>query len=156
MKDLREITAYEAIEATIKGFNDALENPNFFIDMSTFGTSLKGLCYGCMATVTLQSLNGRNFLGREIFSTTRRAKGCGQPREIVEQFESAIDDFRKGGIAFNRGAFKTFFNIPDNKTSATNWYVTGENCEEEMEKIEVWLAENEEVLKAHTYFKSQI
>lgn len=82
------MTAKEIIIAMVQG----LRNPMTIIDMGDFGYRREGVCYGCAATNTICSL-------MEDTEHLMPKEGCRVYFEpIVNDFESAINDLRKGDI----------------------------------------------------------
>lgn len=94
-------TLSETLEAMIQGLLDADEDPNFEIDMMTFGTidlDTRSKCFGCAATCTLQNLRGKPFAPKEIYDLARRAAALDFTLNL-KLFEEAVDCARRGDIA---------------------------------------------------------
>ena len=150
MKEIKTITAMEAIKAMLLGLRKTETRDDFILDLNTFGeNNEEGICVGCAATVAIQELNSRLFKPNEISNTVRRAKACKQKPYIFNAFESAIDDFRLGKEK-ELAIFCKFFNIDINKLTPPTWYIWHPNCTNEMIKIELWVQKNRKLLDTNS------
>lgn len=89
-----------AVRAAIHGLQTARVNPNFVLHMGTYGDVAdkeKNICFGCMATVTLQSIANTAFDIRSVGFTSTRAAACDANHNEVLDFEWAINQLRLGG-----------------------------------------------------------
>lgn len=84
---------------------DGLKNPVMKVDMDTFGSKEKGVCYGCAATNFICKVGGFDpseaiafHVGGESFRRSWAAPFT-QEAGYVNAFEDAIDSLRKGGIS---------------------------------------------------------
>jgi len=90
-KSLKSVS--DIVDTMIKG----LKREWVTIDMTSFGYSEKGICFGCAATNTLCELMKESFYDSEIYS--REGKfGYGITSHELELFEGAIDDLRRGEV----------------------------------------------------------
>ena len=157
MKNIKTITAYEAVEALVEGIKICDKNPDFKIDMSTFGeTSSEGNCRGCASTAALQVLTGRFFTWIELSSVIDRTNACkeivpilGDTSNWFTRFESVLDLFRLGTYVNTeyRFLFHDFFNINRIKLTKMTWSLNNFNYMDELPKVEKWLEANKYVLK---------
>jgi len=96
---IQKMTAKEIIMAMVEG----LRNPTTEINMNTYGTSVKGICYGCAATNTICSIaNIKHNELLKVFESNRTQSMNiafkGENFRFINSFESAIDDLRQGDI----------------------------------------------------------
>jgi hypothetical protein len=89
-------TASSVIDAMIQGLQNVPEN--FEIDMSSYGDSSNGVCYGCAATCTIMQISGNVFTPYEINGIYLRSLATGYSELDVLDFESIIDDLRQGDL----------------------------------------------------------
>lgn len=93
------------VRATIHGLKTAHEDPNFVLDMDTYGDTVnednKTMCVGCMATAAMQSLFNVKFNVREIEYRLKRFTALHTPstsHSYLQRLEWAIDDLRQGSV----------------------------------------------------------
>lgn len=94
---VQSMTASEIIMAMVEGLRD----PHVEIDMSTFGMTREGVCYGCAATNTICKL--QDVRPYNVSLHTWRDKMIAYDISVAEtwftkRFEFAIDNLRKGHI----------------------------------------------------------
>lgn len=85
-----------ALQHMIDGLLKQSRRRNFEISMGTFGSSANGICYGCAATCTIQSLSKVNFTPINIPYVSQRAEKTQTNYEELESFEGAMDYARRG------------------------------------------------------------
>jgi hypothetical protein len=95
-KELTQNKPSLAVKAMIEGLRKAKNRSDFKIDMSTFGASEDGICFGCAATCAVAQLTGKNLPPKIIDETLDAAKWLGVELEDMESFEAAIDGLRRG------------------------------------------------------------
>ena len=92
---VRAMSAKQIIMAMVNG----LKHPKVEIDMTTFGTKHRGICYGCAATNVVCKISGKTFTSDNIVFTTDRAKLINSNLHFLDSFEMAIDNLRSGSIS---------------------------------------------------------
>lgn len=92
---IRNLTPYEVIDAMIQG----LKNPSCQIDMHTYGSSKKGMCFGCAATNAIQYLADKKFTPDNINDVDSRSQYLNINVRYLEYFEDAINNLRCGYIS---------------------------------------------------------
>lgn len=80
------------IENAVNGW----KNEHVLRDIDTYGSFLRGTCYGCMATNALCELSGITFYDSAIIDINSRAKFLEESSSVVTLYEDAIDYLRKG------------------------------------------------------------
>ena len=153
MKNLLEITAYEAILAMHKGIKAALKCPTFELEMNVYGSYYDDICFGCAATAAIQELNGRFFTGIEITYMFRRAYACAQNEVLFDAFETALESFRLGWES-QLLVFKKFYGLETTPLPVPNWVLHTGVSISELNKIRTWANTNKKYLKvfpAHNY-----
>jgi hypothetical protein len=83
-----------------QGVLSHLDRNDFEFDMNVFGNANPetGVCYGCLATATLEEAAGVRFQPDEITPCSARAATLNLEWLDVSYFEYAIDSVRKGGL----------------------------------------------------------
>lgn len=87
-----------AIRAAIAGLNNRRNDPTFRLNMDTYGRSAlageKKLCFGCMATVSLEAITN-TYLTSDVIDVVRwRANACNADHGDVDKFEIAMNAVR--------------------------------------------------------------
>ena len=148
---LRLIKASEALQAMVDGLRANAADPSFKVSMNSFGEKkTDNICYGCAATCTVASLNGK------LYSETVRDLGSDQfygfsflfdqskkedrdLKRTLNVFESAIDRARQGGISrlleFVDGIDPDIFRYDD------RFQLLDDNWEQELPKVELLISE---------------
>jgi hypothetical protein len=100
MKKFEEIVRSMSAKDIILAMVESLRDPCVILNMSTYGeVSLSnGKCYGCAATNTICRISGIKFTSENLESLNDRASAVNSDRKFLDNFESAIDDLRKGNI----------------------------------------------------------
>ena len=87
---VKSMTAKEIIMAMVEG----LRHPSCVVGMGTFGSVKEGICYGCIATITIARIYGIGKLDEE---TTLQIKDS---QSFMWQFKWAINDLRMGCVDY--------------------------------------------------------
>jgi len=106
-KSLKSVS--DIVDTMIKG----LKREWVMIDMTSFGHSKNGICFGCAATNTLCELMQESFYDSEIEYRVDKF-GDGIASHELELFEGAIDELRRGDIEeflFNLGKISHLFSF---------------------------------------------
>lgn len=109
-----------AVRAMIDGLRNR-EALGIEIDMTTFGSVVNGVCFGCAATCTLLQaglLDIKSVSSREI-----------------SEFESRLDMFRRGYPFF----LQIWYGESNVSYSPQKWCLCSHNWEEQLPEIEAWL-----------------
>ncbi len=136
--DIKELTnnrPSEALEAMVRGLYKYKDNPKFIIKVSTYGDAEGSICYGCMATCTIQELANKDLLPENIINGYDRANYLGFDSDQLRDFEWVIDDARSGKLAplwlfyfsHDGGEFISQFE--------SRWYMRTCNWEDEIPKV---------------------
>ena len=91
---VRAMTSAEIIMAMVRG----LRNRHVMIDMSEFGVTKKGVCYGCAATNTVCEISNIIFTPKTIGTEFRRAKVVNAKPDFLLDFEESINELRHGFV----------------------------------------------------------
>lgn len=84
-----------AIRAAIAGLNKRKNDPKFVFDMDTYGRrEQSGICFGCMATVCVESITNTDLTVNTISRTDNRALACGVAYEALDDFEFSMNAVR--------------------------------------------------------------
>lgn len=84
-----------AIRAAIAGLNKRKDDPKFVFDMDTYGRrEVSGTCFGCMATVSVESITNTDLTVKTITGTNNRADSCGVAYEALDDFEFSMNAVR--------------------------------------------------------------
>jgi hypothetical protein len=132
MKKFNEIISKpsEALEAMIKGLRKYSRRKNFEVNMSHFGGSSEGICFGCAATCTVQQIINKDFTPTTIESAAIRSIALDVVKDDLDRFEYAIDNARSGmmgslfryfSININAFDFDTELLDPGFKLGTDNW-----------------------------------
>lgn len=101
------------LRTMVQGLLNHSKRENFRVAMNTFGAydDTYEICFGCVATVTIQELSGRSFDGREINNVWSRARFLELKEELLDEFEDAVDAARCGELS----RLLMYFNVPEAK-----------------------------------------
>lgn len=94
-----------AIQSVIDGLEHQSKRDDFKINMRTFGEVDGNICFGCMATCSIQEVAKRNLSLDNIHHSLKRANALDMDQFEIIYFENAIDSLRCGRI----GALMAFF-----------------------------------------------
>lgn len=97
-KELCDNKIWKAVDAMLTGLKSQSERCDFKIDMTSFGHSKDGVCFGCAATCAVQQLAGENFIPDFIGTMSTQADFLKFDLYDMGAFETAIDELRKGII----------------------------------------------------------
>lgn len=97
-------TPSAALQFMVDGLRKQSKREDFFVSMSTFGSSDGETCFGCAATCAIQELTGTNLTVKEINGVEERAKALNFDLGELEHFECCINDAREG-VLFNLFSF---------------------------------------------------
>jgi hypothetical protein len=89
-----------ALQFMLDGLIGQSERSDFEVDMSFYGDSLNGVCYGCAATCAIQELTGINYNSEQISYRATRCKALSVSKDELGVFECAINGARNGSIKF--------------------------------------------------------
>lgn len=111
MGKIRELcpTMSQALKAMLTGLEKQSKRSDFIIDMDTFGSYRDNICFGCVATCTLQEIAQKDFIGEMIIYDASRAAYLGFDRNELAEFELAIDLARR----FSFNSLFAFYHIND-------------------------------------------
>lgn len=130
----------DAIRAMIDGLKKQSAREDFVIVMNTYGRCNNYICFGCAATCTIQELSGKNYKHKVIRDFTSKALYTNIFASDLANFESCIDDFRAGITC----SLLWFYDLEDVDFPVPDWYLSTDNWQEELPKVENYL---EEVIK---------
>jgi hypothetical protein len=108
MKKFEEVVRAMSAKDIILAMVESLREPCVIVNMGTYGeVSMDGKCYGCAATNTICRISGIKFTKDNVERLGDRAIAVNSSRKFLDDFESAIDDLRKGDIARYNGIADT-------------------------------------------------
>ena len=87
-----------AIRAMCDGLQAQAKRPDFRILMDTFGSHIRGVCYGCAATCAVQEAAGIQFGPENITGNLRRSSAIGCDRHDLAEFEAVVERLRNGNL----------------------------------------------------------
>ena len=128
-----------AIQAMIDGLIAHTSWNGFRLDTGTFGKVRGGVCYGCVATCATQHIQGLNFTSHEaIVDVEDRSYFLEVPLKDLQDFESAVDEFRTGEPTELLELFDIPGPYPDDLWLEQDWYLETDTWKQELSKIEAY------------------
>lgn len=122
------------VAAMVRGLKSSEHWKDFEVDMSTFGTNIRGYCFGCAATCAILELAGTHL---NLRSYKIRENIVLIEEKDIWRFEHVIDCLRLGSVL---KLFDRFFSdydavLPDQKLP----YLTTENWRENLGPYELYV-----------------
>ena len=134
MKSIKELAPKpsDAIQAMIDGLKNYNSKPGFNIDMGTYGRAVKGICFGCAATCTIQQIAGEDIPENNIHSLKDHAYALDfDIREVID-FEFAIDSFRSNDVS----PLFYFYGKENPIGLYTDWFLDTDNFMEQLPLVQ--------------------